>query len=53
MGITGLWRDEHGAELVEWVVLTLVVGLAGYAAILAARQELTAAFGRLLGRFVR
>lgn len=41
-------RDEQGAELVEWVLLTLVVGLAGYAALAGARTQASRLFDKAM-----
>lgn len=46
--LTRFLRDEQGAELVEWVLLTLVVGLAGYAALAGAREEASRVFDRAM-----
>ena len=46
-------RDERGAELVEWAVLTLLVVVAGAAILVELREEVTAAFFKILSRFLR
>ena len=47
-----LWADDYGAELVEWILVTLAAGLAGYALLAAIRDDLARAFGRVLGGFL-
>ncbi|MCD6519102.1 MAG: hypothetical protein J7M05_04160 [Anaerolineae bacterium] len=50
--IWALWADERGAELVEWVALTLIVALASYAILITIRDRLAAVWGTILRRFL-
>jgi Flp pilus assembly pilin Flp len=45
--------DQHGAELVEWSILTVLVVVVGYAILVSVREEASALFTRLLLRFFR
>ena len=45
-------HDERGAELIEWALVTLIVGLAGYALLFAIREELGRFWMTALDRFV-
>ena len=51
-GLDAFYDDELGAELVEWMLLTLIVGLAGAGVLELVRGELSGAFERILGGFL-
>ena len=44
-------RDQRGAELVEWSILTVLVVIVGFALLAAVREQASALFSRLLFRF--
>jgi Flp pilus assembly pilin Flp len=46
--VTRFLRDEQGAELVEWVLVTLAIGLAGYAALAGAREHASQLFDKAM-----
>jgi Flp pilus assembly pilin Flp len=51
--LMALYDDEHGTELIEWVMLTVIVALAGYTILTAVPGRLSDAFEHVLRRFVR
>jgi hypothetical protein len=44
--------DEEGAELIEWMLLTLIIGLAGAGVLALVRDELSGTIERVLGGFL-
>ena len=47
-----LKRIEQGSETVEWALVTLVVALAGWVALIAVRGELGKMFDNVLKSFL-
>ena len=50
--IGAFWGDERGAELVEWVLVTVAVGLVGIGTLVAVREELARVFQYVIEEFV-
>ncbi|MBN1399962.1 MAG: hypothetical protein JXA74_03945 [Anaerolineae bacterium] len=48
-----LYSDERGTELIEWMLLTVIVALAGYTILTTIPGRLSDAFEHVLRRFVR
>jgi hypothetical protein len=51
--LVALYGDERGTELIEWMLLTVIVGLAGYTILASVPKQLSDVFEHVLRRFVR